>query len=140
MAALSQQTRHALHLIRDYLAGPNEAVQYCLQFMADQVTQTSTGVLGGIQAGSVPANHIVSDPAGTVFELASAATGSLLGPLTLNLSTGRLTASWSASGATINVTGRVRCIETLTAPPSDRFLFVIGAAGSGFYVLTTTNI
>jgi len=60
--------------------------------------------------------------------------------LTLNLSTGRLTASWSASGATINVTGRVRCIETLTAPPSDRFLFVIGAAGSGFYVLTTTNI
>ena len=56
---MSQQTRHALHLIRDYLAGPNEAVQYCLQFMADQVTQTSTGVLGGIQAGSVPALSLI---------------------------------------------------------------------------------
>jgi hypothetical protein len=61
-------------------------------------------------------------------------------PSTLNLSTGRLTASWSASGAPINVAGRVRGIETMAAPPSDVFLFVIGAAVSGLNALTTTNI
>ena len=140
MAGMSNQTRHALKVIRTYLAGMNEAVQYCLEFMADQVTQTSSGVLGGIQAGSVPANNVVTDPTGAVFVQNSTATGSLIHPLSLNLATGQLTATWTVPGSTVNVSGHVRCVETLAAPPNDRFLFVIGHPGPGFYVVTTTNI
>jgi len=140
MAGMSNQTRHALKVIRTYLAGMNEAVQYCLEFMADQVTETSSGVLGGIQAGSVPASNVVTDPTGNVFAQNSTATGSLVHPLSLNLTTGQLTAAWTVPGSTVNVSGHVRCVETLAAPPADRFLFVIGHPGSGFYVLTTTNI
>jgi hypothetical protein len=136
--ALSSETRHALKVIHDYLAGANEAVQYCLAFMADQVTQTSSGLIGGIQAGNVPANHVVSDPAGEVFELNSTPTGSPTGSLSLNLHDGALTANWSAGGATINVSGTVRCVESLSA--ANRFLFVVPQAGGGFYVLSTTNI
>lgn len=137
---MSNATRHALKVIRTYLAGPNEAVQYCLEHLADQVTETSSGITGGIQAGSVPASNIVSDPNGAVFELGSTPTGSPSGSLSLNVATGELTASWIVTGSTINVSGRVRCIETRAAPPSDRFLFVIAVPASGFYVLTTTNI
>jgi hypothetical protein len=140
MPSLSHETRHALKVIHDYLAGGNEAVQYCLQFMADQVTQSSSGITGGIQAGSVPANDIVSDTNGEVFELNSSPSGATPGSLSLNLDSGELTASWTVNGTTINVSGAVRCVEDIAAPPSDRFLFVIKEATSGFYVLTTTNI
>ena len=136
MPSLSHETRHALKVIHDYLAGENEAVQYCLQFMADQVTQTSSGIIGGIQAGSVPANDIVSDTNGEVFELNSSPSGATPGSLSLNLDSGELSASWTVNGTTIEV----RCVEDIAAPPSDRFLFVIKEATSGFYVLTTTNI
>jgi hypothetical protein len=137
---MSSQTRHALKVIHDYLAGQNEAVQYCLEFMANQVDQTSSGVIGGIQAGSVPANHVVSDTNGTVFELNATPTGSPPGSLSLNLHDGQLTASWTVDGTTVNVSGAVRCVEGIPGPPSDRFLFVIDESTSGFYVLTTTNI
>jgi len=115
-------------------------VQYCLQLMADQVTQTSSGVIGGIQAGSVPPGGVVSDPSGQVFELGSATTGTLNTPLSLNLTSGQIDAKWTASGTTITVSGTVRAMESMGAPPSDRFLFVIAQSGTGFYVLTTTNI
>ena len=49
---VSTQTHHALKVIRDYLEGENEAVQYELEFMADQVTQSSSGMIGGFQAGN----------------------------------------------------------------------------------------
>ena len=136
---MSSQTRHALKVIHDYLAGQNEAVQYCLEYMADLVTQTSSGIIGGIQAGSVPANNVVSDTGATVFELNAAATGSPPGSLSLNLHDGELTASWTANGTAINVSGAVRCVESIPQP-GDRFLFVIEEPSSGFYVLTTTNI
>jgi hypothetical protein len=42
--------------------------------------------------------------------------------------------------ATSTITGYVRCVEDLSAPPSDRFMFVIPQDDAGFYVLTTTNI
>jgi hypothetical protein len=135
--ALSSETRHALKVIHDYLAADNEAVQYCLTFMADQVTQTSSGIIGGIQAGNVPANHVVSDNDAEVFELNSTPTGSPPGSLSLNLHDGALAASWNVGGATVNVSGTVRSVETLAG---NRFLFVIGEAGGGFYVLSTTNI
>jgi hypothetical protein len=137
--ALSSETRHALKVIHDYLAGQNEAVQYCLAFMADQVTQSSSGLIGGIQAGSVPANHVVSDPSAEVFELNSTPSGSPTGSLSLNLHNGALTADWSDSGSTINVSGTLRCVESLSGA-NDRFLFVVPETGGGFYVLSTTNI
>jgi hypothetical protein len=137
---MSSHTRHALKVIHDYLAGQNEAVQYCLEFMADLVTQESSGIIGGIQAGNVPANDVVSDTSATVFELNTAPAGSPAGSLSLNLGNGQLTASWTVSGTTINVSGQVRCVETIVAPPNDRFLFVIEQPTSGFYVLSTTNI
>jgi len=59
---MSNDTRHALKVIRDYLAGENEAVQYCFEYMADLVTQGASGITGGIQAGNVPANDVVTDP------------------------------------------------------------------------------
>jgi hypothetical protein len=138
--ALSSETRHALKVIHDYLAGQNEAVQYCLAFMADQVTQTSSGLLGGIQAGSVPPNHVVTDPSAEVFELNSAPSGSPTGSLSLNVKDGALTADWSVGGSTVSVSGTVRCVESLTGGGTDRFLFVVPETSGGFYVLSTTNI
>jgi hypothetical protein len=138
--ALSSETRHALKVIHDYLAGQNEAVQYCLAFMADQVTQTSSGLVGGIQAGGVPSNHVVTDPSATVFELNVAAPSSPAGSLSLNLHDGALTASWTVDGSTISVSGTVRCVESLSGGATDRFLFVIPETSEGFYVLSTTNI
>ena len=40
---MSSETRHAVKVIRDYLEGLNEAVQYELEFMTDQVTASSSG-------------------------------------------------------------------------------------------------
>jgi hypothetical protein len=137
---MSSQTRHALKVIRDYLLGEDEAVQYCLEYMADLVDQEASGITGGIQAGAVPANNVVSDTNGTVFELNSAPTGSPAGSLSLDLHNGHLTASWKVDGTTIDVSGEVRCAESLSSPPSDRFLFVVEEPRSGFYVLSTTNI
>ena len=136
---MSSQTRHALKVIHDYLAGENEAVQYCFEYMADLVTQTSSGIMGGIEAGSVPASDVVSDNNATVFELNATPSGSSPGSLSLNLHNGQLTADWTVDGTTINASGDVKCIESLTSP-SERFLFVVEHPGSGFYVLTTTNI
>jgi hypothetical protein len=137
---MSNETRHALKVIHDYLAGQNEAVQYCLEYMANMVDQTSSGIIGGLQAGNVPSNNVVSDPGATVFELNATPTGSSPGSLSLNLHDGQLTADWVVDGTSISVSGRVRCIETISSPPSDRFLFTIEEPGSGFYVLSTTNI
>jgi hypothetical protein len=66
---MSNQTHHALKVIRDYLEGENEAVQYELEFMADQVSQSSSGIIGGFQAGNVPSNDVVTDNSPQVFEL-----------------------------------------------------------------------
>jgi hypothetical protein len=137
---ISNQTHHALKVLRDYLEGGNEAVQYELEFMADQVTQNSSGVIGGFQAGGVPPNDVVTDNSPQVFELNASPTGSPSGSVSLNLNDGQLTASWTYNGTRINVSGEVRCVESLSGHPSDRFLFVIGERGTGFYVLTTTNI
>lgn len=138
--SMSNQTHHALKVIRDYLEGQNEAVQYELEFMADQVSETSSGVIGGFQAGSVPANSVVTDSSPQVFELNTSPTGSPSGSVSLNLHDGQLSASWTYNGTTINVSGEVRCVESLSGHPSERFLFVVEEPGSGFYVLTTTNI
>lgn len=136
---MSSQTRHALKVIEEYLAGLNEAVQYCLAYMADLVTQTPNGIMGGIQAGGVPANHVVSDTNAEVFAV-NATPSASPGSLSLNLHTGQLKASWAVNGTTIDVSGDVRCVESLSPPPSDRFLFVVEVPTSGFYVLNTTNI
>jgi hypothetical protein len=140
MPNLSHETRHALEVIEDYLRGPNEAVQYCLEFMADQVTATSSGIIGGIQAGNVPANEVVADTNAEVFELNASPSGSQPGSLSLNLDDGQLTASWAVNGSPINVSGEVRCVEEFGGPPANQFLFVIKEPTSGFYVFTTTNI
>ena len=137
---MSNETRHALKVIRDYLEGENEAVQYCLEYMADLVTQGASGITGGIQAGSVPANDVVSDPSAEVFEFNASPPGSPTGSLSVNLKNGQVTASWQINGVNIDVSGEVRCVESISGPPSDRFLFVIEEPGSGFYVLSTTNI
>jgi len=137
---MSNETRHALKVIRDYLAGENEAVQYCLEYMADLVTQGASGITGGIQAGSVPANDVVSDPTAEVFEFNASPPGSPTGSLSLNLKNGQVTASWPINGISIDVLGEVRCVESISGPPSDRFLFVIEDPSSGFYVLSTSNI
>jgi hypothetical protein len=137
---MSSQTRHALKVIHDYLAGQNEAVQYCLECMADLVDQTSSGITGGIQAGSAPANDVVSDTNAEVFELNATPTGSPPGSLSLNLHNGQLTANWTVNGTAIAVSGEVRCVESISSAPSPRFLFVIDEPASGFYVLSTTNI
>src|SRR5690349_13041746 len=100
--SLSSQTRHALKVMHDYLSGENEAVQYCLQYMADLVDQTPSGIMGGIAAGSVPANNVVSDSNATVFEL-NATPASPPGSLSLNLHTGQLTANWTVSGSSVAV-------------------------------------
>ena len=137
---LSSQTQHALKVIREYLEGGNEAVQYELEYMADQVSAASSGIIGGLQAGSVPANDIVTDNSAEVFELNTSPSGSPTGSLSLNVKTGAITADWTANGSTVNLTGEVRCVESLSGHPSDRFLFVIEEPSTGFYVLTTTNI
>ena len=136
--SMSHETHHALKVIRDYLEGQNEAVQYELEFMADQVSQTSSGIIGGFQAGDVPSNDVVTDNGPQVFELNASPTGSPTGSVSLNLNDGELKASWTFNGTTINVSGEVRCVESLSG--ADRFLFVIEEPGTGFYVLTTTNI
>ncbi len=136
---MSTETRHALKVIREYLAGENEAVQYCLEYMADLVTQSASGITGGIQAGSVPSNDVVSDLSAEVFELGVSPSGSPSGSLSLNLKNGHVMASWQVNGTTIDVSGDLRCVESISGP-SDRFLFVVDEPGSGFYVLSTTNI
>jgi hypothetical protein len=79
---------------------------------------------------------VVTDSSPQVFELNASPTGSV----SLNLNDGKLTASSTYNGTTINVSGEVRCVESLSGHPSDRFLFVIEEPGTGFCVLTTTNI
>ena len=134
---MSPQTHHALKVIRDYLEGQNEATQYELEFMGDQVSQSSSGILGGFQAGNVPANDVVSDTGPEVFALNATPT-SPSGSVSLNLNNGELTATWTYNGTTINVSGEVRCVESASTP-GDRFLFVIEDP-AGFYVMTTSNI
>jgi len=136
---MSSQTRHALRVIEEYLSGLNEAVQYCLAYMTDLVTQAPSGIVGGIQAGGVPANHVVADTNAEVFAV-NATPGSSPGALSLNLHTGALMASWTVNGSTIDVSGEVRCVESISPPPTNRFLFVVEVPTSGFYVLNTTNI
>ena len=137
--SLSSQTKHALKVLREYLEGNNEAVQYELEFMADQVSAASSGILGGFQAGAVPSNHVVTDSSAEVFELNGTPSGTP-GSVSLNLETGKLTANWAPNGTAINVSGTVRCVESISGAPSDRFLFLIEEPNSGFYVMTTTNI
>ena len=48
---MSSETRHALKVNRDYLEGLNEAVQYDLELMTDQVTASSSEIIGGFQVG-----------------------------------------------------------------------------------------
>lgn len=88
----------------------------------------------------MPSNDVVTDNAPQVFELNAAPTGGPAASASLNLSSGELTASWTYNGTTIDVSGDVRCVESLSGHPSDRFLFVIEEPGTGLYVLTTTNI
>lgn len=92
---MSNQTRHALKVIREYLEGENEAVQYELEFMANQVTQSSSGIIGGFRAGNVPSSDVVTDSGPQVFELNASPSGSPAGSVSLNLNDGQLTASWS---------------------------------------------
>jgi len=137
---LSHETRHALDVLRNYLAGENEAVQYSFSFLADLVTQIPSVMIGGIQAGFVPPDDVVSDPAGEVFALDPAASGTSTGSLALNLATGELAATWSVLSTPFSITGQVRCVETMQPPPSARFLFVIHEPSAGFFTLATTNI
>jgi len=137
---LSHETKEALGNIRAYLSGENEAVQYAFSFLADLVTQTPSVMIGGIPAGSLPANGVVTDPNGQVFAVDPAVTGTFAGSISLNLNTGEVSATWAVQQSTSNITGHVRCVADLDAPPSDRFMFVIPQHGAGFYVLTTTNI
>ena len=137
MPTLSSHTRSALDAIATYMAGPNEAVQYCLQFMADQLTDTSSGLLGGFQAGALPASHVITDTGAEVFKLNAGASGGPHGTIALNVHTGHVDATWTVDSATIAVSNTVRWIASL---PSDRFLFFVGKVPSGFYMLTTTNI
>jgi len=137
---LSHETRQALDNLRAYLSGQNEAVQYAFSFLADAVTQNPVVILGGIQAGSLPASGVVTDPNGTVFAVDPSITGTFTGSISLDLNTGEFSASWTVKQATSTITGYVRRVEDLDAPPSDRFMFVIPQDNAGFYVLTTTNI
>jgi hypothetical protein len=137
---LSHETREALDNIKAYLSGENEAVQYAFSFLADLVTQNPTVMLGGIPAGSVPANDVVTDPNGQAFAVDPAITGTFAGLISLNLRTGAFSATWTVQATTSTISGYVRCVADLDAPPSDRFMFVIPQDDEGFYVLTTTNI
>lgn len=137
---LSHETKEALGNIKAYLSGENEAVQYAFSFLADLVTQIPSVMLGGIPAGSLPANGVVTDPNGQVFAVDPAVTGTFAGSISLNLNTGEVSATWTVQQSTSTITGYVRCVADLDAPPSDRFMFVISQDDAGFYVLTTTNI
>jgi hypothetical protein len=137
---LSHETRRALDNLKAYLAGENEAVQYAFSFLADMVTRNPSVMLGGIPAGSLPASEIVTDPNGQVFAVDPSITGTFKGSISLDLKTGEFSATWTVQQATSTITGYVRCVEDLDAPPSDRFMFVIPQDDAGFFVLTTTNI
>lgn len=137
---LSHETKEALGNIKEYLSGENEAVQYAFSFLADLVTQIPSVMLGGIPAGSLPANGVVTDPNGQVFAVDPVVTGTFAGSISLNLNTGEVSATWTVQQSTSTITGYVRCVADLDAPPSDRFMFVISQDDAGFYVLTTTNI
>ena len=137
---LSHETKEALGNIKAYLSGENEAVQYAFSFLADLVTQIPSVMLGGIPAGSLPANGVVTDPNGQVFAVDPAVTGTFAGSISLNLNTGEVSATWTVQQSTSTITGYVRSVADLDAPPSDRFMFVIPQDDAGFYVLTTTNI
>jgi hypothetical protein len=137
---LSHETKEALGNIKAYLSGENEAVQYAFTFLADLVTQIPSIMIGGIPAGGLPANGVVADPNGQVFAVDPAVTGTFPGSISLNLNTGEVSATWTVEQITSTITGHVRCVADLDAPPSDRFMFVIPQHDAGFYVLTTTNI
>ena len=137
---LSHETKEALGSIKTYLSGENEAVQYAFSFLADLVTQVPSVMLGGFPAGSLPASGVATDPNGQVFAVDPAVTGTFAGSISLNLNTGEVSATWAAQQGTSTITGYVRCVADLDAPPSDRFMFVIPQHDAGFYVLTTTNI
>jgi hypothetical protein len=138
--SLSHETRRALDNLKAYLSGGNEAVQYAFSFLADMVTQSPSVMLGGIPAGSLPPNEVVTDSKGEVFVIDPSVTGTFSGSISLNLKTGEFSASWTVQQATSTITGFVRCVEALDPPPSNRFLFVIPQHDAGFFVLTTTNI
>ena len=105
------------------------------------VTQSPVVMLGGIQAGSVPASGIITDPNGQAFPVDPSATGTGSGSISLDLGTGEFSASWTVKQATSTVNGYLRYVADLDAPPpSDRFMFLIPQDDAGFYVLTTTNI
>jgi len=140
LRGISHETREALDNLKTYLAGDNEAVQYAFSFLADLVTETPAVMIGGIQAGSLPPNDVVSDPNGSVFAVDPAITGTFTGSITLNLQTGEFSATWTVQQTTSTITGFVRCVADIDPPPSDRFMFVIPQDHAGFYVLTTTNI
>lgn len=61
--------------------------------MADQVSQSSSGIIGGFQAGSVSSNNVVTDNGAQVFELNTSPSGAPAGSVSLNLDDGQLTAS-----------------------------------------------
>jgi hypothetical protein len=137
---LSHETKEALDNIKAYLSGENEAVQYAFSFMADMVAQVPSVMIGGIPAGSLPSNGVVTDPNGLVFAIDPAVTGTFAGSISLNLNTGEASATWTVQQSTSTITGYLRCVTDLDAPPNDRFMFVIPQDDAGFYVLTTTNI
>jgi hypothetical protein len=137
---LSHETREALENLKAYLSAENEAVQYQFSYLADQVTQTPSVILGGIQAGGLPPDDIVTDPAGEAFSVGPGAAGPFPASISLNLDTGEFSSSWTVQSTMFSITGHVRCVEDVDAPPSDRFMFVIPQDDAGFYVLTTTNI
>jgi hypothetical protein len=82
----------------------------------------------------------VTDPNGKVFAIDPAITGTFAGSISLNLKTGEFQPSWTIQQTTSTMTGYVRCVEHLKAPPNDRFMFVVSQNHAGFFVLTTTNI
>jgi hypothetical protein len=97
-------------------------------------------ILGGIPAGGLPPDDVATDPAGEAFSVGPGAAGPFPASISLNLDTGEFSASWTIQSTTSSITGYVRCVEDLDAPPSDRFMFVIPQHDTGFYVLTATNI
>ena len=137
---LSHETREALENLKDYLTGLNEAVQYEFSYLADLVTQTPSVILGGIQAGGPLPGDVASDPAGEAYSVGPGAAGPFPASISLNFDTGEFSASWTVQSTTSSITGYVRCVNDLDAPPSDRFMFLIPQDDAGFYVLTTTNI
>lgn len=95
-------------------------------------------MIGGFPAGWLPPNDVVTDPNGQVFAVDPAVTETFPGSLSLNVDTGEISATWTVWATTSAITGYVRLVEALDAPPT--FMFVIRQDDAGFYVLTTTNI